>query len=191
MPYLLLPWQDRRILTIYYDLPGPLHQALEAKIIDAVHVQLDKHFRSPIDGKKTGRTRPLSPQQSLTALHITPNLGVDLVAAKPLVKGPVAIDWGTDGRLWVAEMVDYPMGSQVDYKPGFVTAFLIGSYCSRNLRNASSTRPASFSWAACCASNRYSFADFNTALRSSNLLGPCWSGRDWTAAAAATNLFSA
>ena len=103
---------------VYYDLPGPFHPGLEAKIIDAVHAQLDKHFRSPIDGKKTGGTRPLSPQQSLAALRIKPDLAVDLVAAEPLVTSPVAIDWGADGRLWVAEMVDYPAGSQGDYKPG-------------------------------------------------------------------------
>jgi putative membrane-bound dehydrogenase-like protein len=103
---------------VYYDLPGPFRPGLEAKIIDAVHAQLDKRFRSPIDGKKTGGTHPLSPQQSLTALHTKPNLTVDLVAAEPLVTSPVAIDWGADGRLWVAEMVDYPMGDQGDYKPG-------------------------------------------------------------------------
>jgi putative membrane-bound dehydrogenase-like protein len=103
---------------VYYDLPGPFHPGLEAKIIDAIHGQLDKHFRSPIDGKKTGGTRPLSPQQSLAALHTKPNLAVDLVAAEPLVTSPVAIDWGADGTLWVAEMVDYPSGSKGDYKPG-------------------------------------------------------------------------
>ncbi len=103
---------------VYYDLPGPFRPGLEAKIIDAVHAQLDKHFRSPIDGKKIGRTKPLSPQQSLAALHTKPNLTVDLVAAEPLVTSPVAIDWGADGRLWVAEMVDYPTGNQGDYKPG-------------------------------------------------------------------------
>jgi putative membrane-bound dehydrogenase-like protein len=35
---------------------------------------------------------------------------VELVAAEPLVMDPVAFDWGPDGRLWVAEMRDYPNG---------------------------------------------------------------------------------
>ena len=35
---------------------------------------------------------------------------VDLVAAEPLVKDPVDIAWGPDGRLWVVEMADYPTG---------------------------------------------------------------------------------
>ncbi|MBC7820545.1 MAG: hypothetical protein IAG10_26980, partial [Planctomycetaceae bacterium] len=35
---------------------------------------------------------------------------VELVAAEPLVRDPVAFDWGPDGKLWVAEMADYPLG---------------------------------------------------------------------------------
>jgi len=36
---------------------------------------------------------------------------IELVAAEPLVADPVAFDWGPDGRLWVAEMGDYPNGA--------------------------------------------------------------------------------
>ncbi|MCG6158112.1 c-type cytochrome [Rubinisphaera sp. ICM_H10] len=35
---------------------------------------------------------------------------VSLVAAEPLVMDPVDLDWGPDGKLWVVEMADYPMG---------------------------------------------------------------------------------
>lgn len=31
---------------------------------------------------------------------------------------PVAIDWGADGRLWVVEMADYPMGMDGKMKGG-------------------------------------------------------------------------
>ncbi len=103
---------------VYYDVPVPLRAGLEQKIIDAVHTQLDRRFRSPIDSGKTGGTRPQSPQQSLSSLHTKPDLTVELVAAEPLVTSPVAIDWGPDGRLWVAEMADYPAGTKGDYKPG-------------------------------------------------------------------------
>ncbi|HMC88752.1 MAG TPA: PVC-type heme-binding CxxCH protein, partial [Gemmataceae bacterium] len=41
-----------------------------------------------------------------------------LVAAEPLVSSPVAIDFGPDGRLWVAEMYDYPMGLDGKFRPG-------------------------------------------------------------------------
>jgi hypothetical protein len=70
---------------VYYDLPGPFRPGLEAKIIGAVHAQLDEHFRSPFDGNKTGRARPRSLQQSLAALRTKPKVAVDLVAAEPLV----------------------------------------------------------------------------------------------------------
>lgn len=103
---------------VYYDLPGPFQPGLEKKIIDAVHAQLDSHFRAPFDGNKTGGTRPLSPQQSLTVLRTRPDLTAELMAAEPLVTSPVAIDWGADGRLWVAEMVDYPSGVRGDFQPG-------------------------------------------------------------------------
>ncbi|HEY7311629.1 MAG TPA: PVC-type heme-binding CxxCH protein [Gemmataceae bacterium] len=102
---------------VYYDLPGPFRPGLEAKIVEAVHAQLAARFPSPYDGKKIA-TRPLSPQQSLAALRTKPDLTAELVAAEPLVTSPVAIDWGPDGRLWLAEMVDYPSGTKGDYKPG-------------------------------------------------------------------------
>src|SRR6185437_5912805 len=103
---------------VYYDLPGPFRSGLEQKILDAARVQLDQRFRSPFDADKTGGLRPLSSRQSQATLHTKPGLTVELMAAEPLVTSPVAIDWGSDGRLWVAEMVDYPAGSKGDYKPG-------------------------------------------------------------------------
>jgi putative membrane-bound dehydrogenase-like protein len=55
-------------------------------------------------------TRPLSPEESLKAMHVRPGMKIELVAAEPLVVDPVAFDWGPDGRLWVVEMRDYPSG---------------------------------------------------------------------------------
>ncbi len=103
---------------VYYDVPAPFRPGLEQKIIDAVQEQIGQRFGPPFDTSKVGGTRPLSPQQSQTAIHTKPNLMVELVAAEPLLSSPVAIDWGPDGRLWVAEMVDYPSGIRGDYQPG-------------------------------------------------------------------------
>lgn len=55
-------------------------------------------------------SEPVSPQQSLSMIQVREGYEVQLVAAEPLVVDPVAIDWGLDGRLWVAEMADYPSG---------------------------------------------------------------------------------
>jgi hypothetical protein len=45
---------------VYYDLPAPFRPGMEAKILDAVHAQLDARFRAPLDAGKTGGTRPPS-----------------------------------------------------------------------------------------------------------------------------------
>src|SRR4051812_16262299 len=55
-------------------------------------------------------TKPLSPEESLKAMHVRPGMKIELVAAEPLIVDPVAFDWGPDGRLWVVEMRDYPSG---------------------------------------------------------------------------------
>jgi putative membrane-bound dehydrogenase-like protein len=59
-----------------------------------------------------------SPADSLAAMATKPGLQIDLAVAEPLVVDPVAIDWGPDGKLWVVEMLDYPMGMDGKYKPG-------------------------------------------------------------------------
>jgi putative membrane-bound dehydrogenase-like protein len=40
------------------------------------------------------------------------------MAAEPLIQSPVAFDWGNDGKLWVVEMRDYPLGLDNKGKPG-------------------------------------------------------------------------
>lgn len=101
---------------IYYDLPGPFAPGLEQPIIDAVHSVVGDKFRSPIDPKKTNGMLPLSPQQSAAALQIPATARqkyrIELMAAEPLVASPVAMAFGPDGKLWVAEMFDYPSGIQ-------------------------------------------------------------------------------
>ena len=37
-----------------------------------------------------------------------PLMQIELVASEPEVTSPVAIAWDEDGRLYVAEMLDYP-----------------------------------------------------------------------------------
>jgi putative membrane-bound dehydrogenase-like protein len=103
---------------IYYDVPAPFRPGLEEKIISVVHEQAGDRFRPPFDARKVQASPPLSPQQSLASIRTKANLQVDLVAAEPLVASPVAIDFGPDGRLWVAEMLDYPEGLDGTYKPG-------------------------------------------------------------------------
>lgn len=61
--------------------------------------------------------QPKSPAAALKTIKVNPGFHVELVAAEPLVQDPVAFDWGPDGKLWVAEMADYPLG--IDEKGTF------------------------------------------------------------------------
>ena len=61
---------------------------------------------------------PQGPQQSLRSIHVRPGFRVELVAAEPLVMDPIALDWGAEGKLWVVEMADYPLGLDDRGKPG-------------------------------------------------------------------------
>ena len=61
---------------------------------------------------------PKSPAAALKSFRVRPGFKIELVAAEPLVMDPVAFDWGPDGKLWVAEMADYPSGIDGKGKPG-------------------------------------------------------------------------
>ncbi len=51
---------------------------------------------------------PLPPAEAAKALRLDPGLRIELAAADPEVSSPVSIAFDEDGRLWVAEMLDYP-----------------------------------------------------------------------------------
>ncbi len=68
-----------------------------------------------------------SPEEALKAFSVAEGFEVQLVAAEPLVKDPIAFDWGVDGRMWVVEMGDYPNGVYGKQKPGGVIRFLTDS----------------------------------------------------------------
>ena len=70
---------------------------------------------------------PLVPEAALKTIRTKPDLRVELVAAEPLVQSPVAIDWDAQGRLWVVEMFDYPMGVDGNWKPGGRVKMLDGT----------------------------------------------------------------
>jgi putative membrane-bound dehydrogenase-like protein len=65
--------------------------------------------------------RPRSPQESLRAMRLPPGFTATLVAAEPLVMDPVFIDWDERGRMWVAEMGDYPFAEGEATSDGKVT----------------------------------------------------------------------
>jgi putative membrane-bound dehydrogenase-like protein len=79
--------------------------------------------------ERAANSRPTEPtptdaDKALETIHIRDGFKVELVAAEPLVKDPVAIDWGPDGKLWVVEMADYPLGIDGKGTPGGRVRFL-------------------------------------------------------------------
>ncbi len=57
------------------------------------------------------RQTPLTPDEERATFELADSgLAVELVAADPQLNSPVAISWDADGRLYVAEMIDYPLG---------------------------------------------------------------------------------
>jgi putative membrane-bound dehydrogenase-like protein len=73
---------------------------------------------------KFGQPKPKSPKDSLASMSTLPGFKVELVASEPLVKSPVAFEWGADGKLWVVEMGDYPLGIDGKGKPGGIVRYL-------------------------------------------------------------------
>ena len=102
---------------VYYDIPGPYATGLEQIIVDAVEGQLKDTFepvanagQGNANAEKTDGIRPLSPSEAISSLRTKHGFHAELVASEPLIESPVAISFGPDDRLWVAEMSDYPQG---------------------------------------------------------------------------------
>jgi putative membrane-bound dehydrogenase-like protein len=92
----------------FYNQPGPWSTGTEEIVVRRVH-DLIEHPEG--EGN-------LSPTESLKHIHVAEGLEVELVAAEPLVKDPVNVAFGPDGKLWVAEMGDYPLGEDNHGSPG-------------------------------------------------------------------------
>src|SRR5262245_14161017 len=67
---------------------------------------------------------PKSPADSLACLKARPGFKVEPMACEPAVMSPIAFAWGPDGKFWVVEMGDYPLGTDGKGKPGGKVKFL-------------------------------------------------------------------
>jgi putative membrane-bound dehydrogenase-like protein len=62
-------------------------------------------------GDEPPRREALSPDDEAATFRLADSeLTVELAAAEPLIDSPVAVAWDADGRMYVAEMSDYPVG---------------------------------------------------------------------------------
>src|SRR5258707_4678657 len=67
---------------------------------------------------------PKTPAESLACIKVRLGFTVELMASEPLVQSPIAFAWGPDGKFWVVEMGDYPLGVDGKGKPGGRVKFL-------------------------------------------------------------------
>ncbi len=106
----------------YYDKPVRLSPDTEDLVLDEVLQQLPHHYYS--DQTLSLIPAPVAKEDALSTMEIHPNLQIELVAAEPLVTDPIDIAWGADGRLWVVEMADYPLGIEGQEQGGGRIRFL-------------------------------------------------------------------
>lgn len=95
---------------VYYDKPTRFTDQVESIILEAVKAQAPDLFHST--NPRADTPSPRSPRAALASMTLAADLAIELVAAEPLIVDPVAFDWGPDGRLWVVEMRDYPLGGK-------------------------------------------------------------------------------
>ena len=65
---------------------------------------------SDIGAVRDGQSEALSPEESMKRIQLDGPYEVQLVATEPLVLDPVEATWDEKGRMFVADMRDYPLG---------------------------------------------------------------------------------
>jgi hypothetical protein len=71
--------------------------------------QVDR--RTFVDLMLGDETAPKSVDEALKSFQLAEGFQIECVASEPLIVDPVSFDWDLEGRLWVAEMKDYPLGN--------------------------------------------------------------------------------
>jgi putative membrane-bound dehydrogenase-like protein len=102
---------------VYFALPNTLQPGLEERIIKEVHRQVLPSFKSKPAEQQQSNADTETLQQALASIKVNEKYVVEIAAAEPLVADPVAIDFGPDGRLWVAEMPDYTRFADEHFAP--------------------------------------------------------------------------
>ncbi len=87
---------------IYYQQPGRWQSGTE---------QLIHRRTKEILAEAQAEDKPRDAAAALRSIRVADGFQVDLMAAEPLVADPINLAFGHDGKLWVVEMADYPLGS--------------------------------------------------------------------------------
>jgi uncharacterized protein len=65
------------------------------------------------DGVRYVEGGPTAPAKAAAKIEVHPEFDLTLVAAEPLIRKAMNIDWDEKGRLWVSETPEYPNGRRV------------------------------------------------------------------------------
>ncbi len=105
--------------------PPPASKSLSSRLPQAVALALSLCAPlMPNIASAQGRTVPLSTDKALETIQVAPGYRVELAASEPAVVDPVAIRFDEKGRMWVAEMRDYPLGPAPG-QPGMSTIRMV------------------------------------------------------------------
>ena len=88
---------------VYYNQPGRWQSGTE----DLIERRVQEIIKEDMPDDK-----PRGPNAALESIRLPEGFKVELVAAEPQLNDPVNIAFGHDGRMWVVEMVDYPLGAE-------------------------------------------------------------------------------
>lgn len=69
-------------------------------------------------------TAPTAPQATLARLHLKDGFQAELMVSEPLIEDPVAMAFGPDGKLWIVEMTEYPLGKNGNMEPSGKVIYL-------------------------------------------------------------------
>jgi putative membrane-bound dehydrogenase-like protein len=87
---------------IYYLQPGRWQSGTQSLITQRV-VEIFRNQLSELP--------PLSSFKALETIRVPEGFRVDIVADESMVQDPINVAFGPDGRVWVVEMNDYPLGA--------------------------------------------------------------------------------
>ncbi len=87
---------------IYYQQPGRWQSGTEQLIYRRVQEVL---------ADNQAEDKPRAAEAALKSIRVPSGFQVDLLAAEPLTTDPINLAFGHDGKIWVVEMADYPLGS--------------------------------------------------------------------------------
>lgn len=93
---------------IYYNQPGRWVSGTEEVIFRRIH--------ELYDNKTPDRALPV--EEALKTFSLPEGYEIEVVAAEPLIVDPVNFAVAPDGKLWVVEMRDYPLGMDGKGEPG-------------------------------------------------------------------------